>query len=128
MAGDTIQLKLPGADVDPDGDAVTMLGVSAAPLLGRVVKYGANSIEYQAYPGSAGTDEFSYLITDSAGGVATGSVRVASYPLDRRSHRWRSPTASPSNPGVRRAPTCWPTTWSRPETGSGSGCSTLRPA
>ena len=80
VAGDTIQLKLPGADVDPDGDAVTMLGVSAAPLLGRVVKYGANSIEYQAYPGSAGTDEFSYLITDSAGGVATGSVRVGVVP------------------------------------------------
>jgi large repetitive protein len=80
VAGDTIALKLPGAQVDPDGDAVTVLGISAAPQLGRVVTYGANSIEYQAYPGSAGTDEFTYQITDSAGAVATGSVRVGVVP------------------------------------------------
>ena len=60
VAGDTIKLRVPGVGVDPDGDPVTLTGLGSAPTLGRVVQYGANSIEYQAYPGSAGTDEFSY--------------------------------------------------------------------
>ncbi len=77
VAGGTITLKLPGAGVDPDGDAVTLLGLASAPRVGRVVKFGANSIVYQAYPGTSGTDEFDYSLTDSLGGVATGSVRVA---------------------------------------------------
>jgi hypothetical protein len=77
VAGGTITLKLPGAGVDPDGDAVTLLGLASAPRLGRVVKFGANSIVYQAYPGTSGTDEFDYSLTDSLGGIATGSVRVA---------------------------------------------------
>jgi len=80
VAGDTVQLKLPGAQVDPDGDAVTVLGIASAPTLGRVVKYGANSVEYQAYPGSSGTDQFTYLLTDTQGAVSTGTVRVGVVP------------------------------------------------
>ena len=44
----------PGAGVDPDGDAVTLLGISSAPELGRVVRTGANTIFYQSFPGSVG--------------------------------------------------------------------------
>ncbi|MFN8193344.1 MAG: Ig-like domain-containing protein [Nocardioidaceae bacterium] len=77
VAGDTVTLRLPGSGLDPDGDSVTILGLGSAPSLGRVVKVGANSVDYQAYPSGAGTDEFDYLITDAQGARATGTVRVA---------------------------------------------------
>ncbi|GAA2128062.1 Ig-like domain-containing protein [Nocardioides bigeumensis] len=80
IAGDTVKLRLPGVGVDPDGDAVTLLGIASAPELGRVVRYGANSIDYQAYPGSGGTDEFTYLVVDSGGQTAAGTARVAVVP------------------------------------------------
>jgi hypothetical protein len=77
VSGDTVKLRLPGYGVDPDGDPVTMLGLDSAPQLGRVVRIGANSIEYTAYPGSGGTDEFTYTITDSLGATSTGTARVS---------------------------------------------------
>ena len=77
VAGDTLELSVPGAGVDPDGDPVTLTGISAAPGLGRVVGFGAGSLRYQAYPGSIGTDELRYTVTDGRGGTADGSVRVA---------------------------------------------------
>ena len=80
MSGDTVKLRLPGYGVDPDGDAVTILGLDSAPELGRVVRIGANSIEYTAYPGSVGTDEFTYRITDSLGATSTGTARVSVAP------------------------------------------------
>ena len=80
VAGDTVKLRLPGVGVDPDGDAVTLLGIGSAPRLGRVVRYGANSLEYQAYPGSGGTDEFQYRVVDAYGEPAVGTARVAVVP------------------------------------------------
>lgn len=80
VAGDTVTIKLPGSGIDPDGDAVSLVGLASAPKLGRVVKIGANAIEYQSYPHSAGTDEFDYLITDGRGATSAGSVRVAVAP------------------------------------------------
>ncbi|MGI8646198.1 MAG: Ig-like domain-containing protein, partial [Nocardioides sp.] len=80
VAGDTLKLRLPGVGVDPDGDAVTLLGLSSAPQLGRIVKYGANSLEYQAYPGGGGTDEFGYRVVDANGEEAVGTARVAVVP------------------------------------------------
>ncbi|GAB2886842.1 Ig-like domain-containing protein [Myroides odoratimimus subsp. xuanwuensis] len=82
VSGETVRLRVPGAGVDPDGDPVTVLGIDSAPALGRVVRHGANSLEYLAYPGSAGTDEFTYTVSDTMGGVATGSARVAVAPPD----------------------------------------------
>ena len=77
VAGDTVKLRLPGYGVDPDGDAVTILGLDSAPALGRVDRIGANSIEYTAYPGLSGTDEFTYRITDALGATSTGTARVS---------------------------------------------------
>ncbi len=82
VAGDLVTLRLPGAGVDPDGDAVTLLGLASGPALGRVVKYGANSLQYQAFPGQKGTDEFNYRVVDSYGEMAEGTVRVAVVPGD----------------------------------------------
>ena len=80
VAGDSATLRLPGAGVDPDGDAVTMLGIASAPALGRVVRTGANTIFYQSFPGSSGTDSFTYEVTDSYGGTAIGTARIAVAP------------------------------------------------
>jgi hypothetical protein len=77
VAGDTVKLRLPGAGVDPDGDPVTLVGIASAPTLGRIVRFGATSLVYQAYPGSVGTDEFTYSVVDALGAEATGEVRVA---------------------------------------------------
>ena len=80
VSGDTVKLRLPGYGVDPDGDPVTILGLASAPELGRVTRIGANSIEYNAYPGSVGTDEFTYQITDTLGATSTGVARVSIAP------------------------------------------------
>ena len=76
----TIKIRLPGSGVDPEGDPVTVAGITSAPRLGRVLSYGGNFLEYQAYPRTAGTDEFEYSVVDGRGGVATGVVRVAVVP------------------------------------------------
>ena len=34
---------------------------------------GANSLEFQAYPGSVGSEEFGYTVVDSRGAEATGT-------------------------------------------------------
>jgi large repetitive protein len=77
VAGDTLNIKIPTSGSDPDGDPVTVTGLGSAPSLGRVVKFGATELVYQAFPSSSGTDSFDYQVTDPEGGVATGTVRVA---------------------------------------------------
>jgi hypothetical protein len=80
VAGDQVRLQLPGSGLDPDGDPVTLTGITSAPTLGRVLRAGADSLVYQAFPDSAGTDEFSYTVADPYGGTATGTVRVGVVP------------------------------------------------
>ncbi|PKH43614.1 fibronectin type III domain-containing protein [Nocardioides alpinus] len=77
VSGDTIKVRVPGVGVDRNGDPVTVTGVTSAPRLGRILSYGGNFLEYQAYPNTVGTDEFSYSVVDSQGAFATGAVRVA---------------------------------------------------
>ena len=80
-SGASIKVRLPGSGVDPDGDPVTVAGITSAPRLGRILSFGGNFLEYEAYPRTAGTDEFEYSVVDGRGGVATGVVRVAVVPL-----------------------------------------------
>jgi hypothetical protein len=77
VSGDKVKVKVPGVGVDRNGDPVTVTGITSAPRLGRIVSYGGNFLEYQAYPRTVGTDEFSYSVVDSQGAFATGTVRVA---------------------------------------------------
>ncbi|WP_426246191.1 Ig-like domain-containing protein [Nocardioides sp. LHG3406-4] len=81
VSGDTIKLKVPGSGVDPDGDPVTITGIASAPRLGRVVSFGANSLEFQAYPRGVGSEEFTYTVVDTHGAEATGTARVAVVPV-----------------------------------------------
>ena len=80
VAGDILKVDVPGSGVDPDGDPVTLTAIDEAPSLGRIVRFGATSLRYQAYPGSVGTDEFSYSVSDPQGGTQSGTVRIAVVP------------------------------------------------
>lgn len=84
VQGDTVLLKLPASGLDPDGDSVSISSIGdvegGSPRLGRIVSYGADTIQYQAYPGQEGTDSFGYTITDRLGKSSQGTVRVAVTP------------------------------------------------
>ncbi len=80
VSADTIKVRVPGVGVDRNGDPVTVTGITSAPRLGRIVSFGGNFLEYQAYPRTVGTDEFTYSVVDSQGAFATGLVRVAVVP------------------------------------------------
>lgn len=77
VSADSVKVRIPGVGVDRNGDPVTVTGITSAPRLGRIVSIGGNFLEYQAYPRTAGTDEFTYSVVDSQGAFATGTVRVA---------------------------------------------------
>ncbi|GAA1926823.1 Ig-like domain-containing protein [Nocardioides hwasunensis] len=77
VSGDSVKVRVPAVGVDRNGDPVTVTGITSAPRLGRIVSYGGNFLEYQAYPRTVGTDEFTYSVVDSQGAFATGTVRVA---------------------------------------------------
>ena len=79
-AGDVAVIQIPVNGVDPDGDSVTLTGVTVPPALGRIVAVGPNSISYQSYPDSAGSDTFTYQVTDPYGLTGTATVRVAVLP------------------------------------------------
>lgn len=77
VSGDPVKVRVPGVGVDRDGDPITVTGITSAPRLGRIVNVGGNFLEYQAFPNTVGTDEFTYSVVDSQGAFATGTVRVA---------------------------------------------------
>ena len=79
-AGDVAVIQVPVDGVDPDGDSVTVTGVTVPPALGRIVAVGPDSVSYQSYPDSAGTDTFTYQVTDPYGLTGSATVRVAVLP------------------------------------------------
>jgi hypothetical protein len=79
-AGDVAVIRIPVYGVDPDGDSVTATGVTVPPTLGRIVAIGPDAISYQSYPDSAGTDTFTYQVTDPYGMTGTAQVRIAVLP------------------------------------------------
>ncbi|MBW3085760.1 hypothetical protein KEM60_01968 [Austwickia sp. TVS 96-490-7B] len=80
VAGDTTTLQISSTGVDPDGDSVSLVGISSAPTLGRVLGMSSNTLTYQAYPTTGGTDSFSYVVQDKYGKRGTGAVRLAVVP------------------------------------------------
>jgi len=84
FAGDTVRIPVPLVGIDPDGDGITLLGVASAGTRGRVTTVGADYLEYEALPGEAGTDTFTYAVEDWTGqrAVATVRVGIAARPTD----------------------------------------------
>ncbi|GAA2394891.1 fibronectin type III [Catellatospora methionotrophica] len=80
VAGQTVTITIPTTGVDIDGDPVAVSGIATAPTQGRIIAANATSIAYQAFPTSAGTDSFSYLVTDRFGAVGRAGIRVGITP------------------------------------------------
>ncbi len=60
-------------DSDPDGHAITLVGIVNGPANGSVAVV-ADGVRYTPRNGFSGTDAFSYRIRDSLGGEATATV------------------------------------------------------
>ncbi|MGW2091791.1 Ig-like domain-containing protein [Promicromonospora sukumoe] len=75
LAGAVTRIPLPLDGSDPDGDHVTLDGLSAPPSQGtaRVVE---GFLEYEASRDGAGADEFRYSVTDTRGASSEGTVAV----------------------------------------------------
>ncbi|RMI09322.1 tandem-95 repeat protein [Cellulomonas triticagri] len=76
FAGETVRIPVPLVGIDTDGDGITLLGVASAGTKGRVATVGADYLEYEALPGEAGTDTFTYAVEDWTGQRAVATVRV----------------------------------------------------
>ena len=79
-AGQQVTLHIPVYNVDPDGDVATFTGVTVPPKLGRIVSYGPDSVVYQAYPRSSGSDQFTYQVADPYGETGTATVQLSVAP------------------------------------------------
>jgi hypothetical protein len=66
--------KLLANDIDVDGDTLTLTGVSATSAAGGTVTLGAGVVTYTPAAGYAGSDSFTYAISDARGGIASGTV------------------------------------------------------
>jgi hypothetical protein len=62
-------------DSDPDGDALEIVALGVAPN-GRVVAKKNGAVSYKPNQGFAGTDQFTYTVSDGHGHTATATVRV----------------------------------------------------
>ncbi len=67
---------LVGNDSDPDGDALTVVGLSDAQPLGASVSLSGGWIIYEPPVGSTNAGSFKYTASDGYGGMASSSVAV----------------------------------------------------
>jgi hypothetical protein len=80
FAGATVDVVVPLDGIDPDGDSVQLDGIQSPPTLGRILKTTSTTFTYEAYANSAGTDQFTYQVQDTAGKTAVGTVRIGVIP------------------------------------------------
>lgn len=80
LAGTRSRLVIPLDGIDPNGDAVRLVGLDSGPQLGRVTAVGDGWLEYESYPESKGTDVFSYSVVDRLGVAGAGEIRVGVAP------------------------------------------------
>ncbi|MGO3248959.1 MAG: Ig-like domain-containing protein [Agrococcus casei] len=76
LAGSTVTIPIPLDGIDPDGDGVTLVGITAAPEEGRIVEVRAGAVVYEAYEGTSGSVTFGYSLRDRWNATSTGSVTV----------------------------------------------------
>ena len=79
-AGETVNIPVPVAGLDPDGDQVTVQ--SLAGIKGQkgaaYINPNRASLDYSAVAGAKGQDTFSYVLVDSKGAISQkGKVKIA---------------------------------------------------
>lgn len=76
LAGTETRIAIPLGGIDPNGDAVRLVGIASGPKLGRITSVGEEYLTYEAFETSQGTDTFSYQVADSHGQTGEAEVRV----------------------------------------------------
>ena len=77
LAGETVDIPVPLAGTDPNGDPVQLLGQSTTASLGTLTRTDATTFRYTAGPYSQGTDEIRYLVADDRNEQAEGVLSIA---------------------------------------------------
>ncbi|MCR8671432.1 Ig-like domain-containing protein [Agrococcus sp. HG114] len=80
LAGSSVRIPIPLDGIDADGDGVELVGYDEAPKGGRILPaVGPDYFDFEAFPDSAGTVEFTYRVRDRWGaeGVATAIIGIA---------------------------------------------------
>jgi len=80
FAGSSVTIDVPLDGIDPDGDSVVLTGIDQAPALGRILERTSTSFTYEAFAGGSGTDEFRYVLRDTQGEEAVGTIRIGVIP------------------------------------------------
>jgi hypothetical protein len=83
MTGVPVTINVLANDSDPDGDSLTVTGVSDPPN-GTATRNADNTVTYRSDCGFQGFDTFTYTISDGAGGTDTGMVTVRVRKTSRR--------------------------------------------
>lgn len=77
LAGSTVRIPIPLDGIDPDGDGVELVGYDSAPDGGRLLTtVGPDYFDFEAFPDSAGTVEFTYRVRDRWGADGTATVVI----------------------------------------------------
>ncbi|WP_394279481.1 Ig-like domain-containing protein, partial [Microbacterium sp.] len=76
----TVPIDLHG--IDADGDSVELVGLASAPQKGRVTSVDVDSMTYEAFADSTGTDRFTYRVRDNLGKEATARIEVGIAPAE----------------------------------------------
>nr|WP_241429361.1 Ig-like domain-containing protein [Agrococcus sp. ARC_14] len=77
LAGSTVRIPIPLDGIDPDGDGVELVGYDTGPEGGRILpEVGPDYFDFQAFPDSAGTVEFTYRVRDRWGEEGTATVII----------------------------------------------------
>lgn len=71
-----VTVKVVANDSDPDADALSIAGITAAPAYGSAVIGAGGVITYTPRTVFAGRDSFTYQVADGKGGFATGTVSI----------------------------------------------------
>ncbi|MEM9604959.1 MAG: Ig-like domain-containing protein [Pseudomonadota bacterium] len=75
--GVPVDIAVLANDSDPDGQAITLIGVVTAPSNGSAVLLADGlTLRYTPNPGFSGNDLFTYRVRDPLGADAVGTVRV----------------------------------------------------
>ena len=93
-----------GNDGDPDGDPLTVTGVSVDPAKGTVTVNPDGTLNFVPTPGFTGTAIITYTISDGHGGTATSTVTVSVQPPHGGPGTHRPSPAHPHVPAAPSAP------------------------